>query len=113
VTGVEVGAGEEVFTGAAVDTGAGSLTGVVAVVVVDVELEPAPDDVLTGDEVGLETGNRVEVPKPRLAPPGTMPEPQPVTVKARVSNASLGRVPGMHYSLELYKKSAKNIKVSF
>jgi hypothetical protein len=67
----------------------------------DVDVGDEPDagaDVLIGAEIGLDTGNR-EVPKPRLAPPGTMPEPQPVTVKARVSNASLGRIPGMHYSL--------------
>jgi hypothetical protein len=123
VTGVETG---ELDTGAGVDTGAdvgadvgAPPTDVVAVdelddvvVVVDVELEPDPDDVLTGDVVGLETGNRVEVPKPRLAPPGIRPEPQPVTVSARVSNASLGRIPGMHYSLVALNKRALKISRS-
>jgi hypothetical protein len=98
VTGVETGAGE-VVTGAPPTEG-DAPAGVDEELAVDVDVEvEVGADVLTGDVVGLETGNRVEVPKPRLAPPGIRPEPQPVTVKARVSNASLGRIPGMHYSL--------------
>jgi hypothetical protein len=113
------GAGVETGAGVGVETGVGAVTGAAVVGVEDepdADVDDEPDagaDVLTGAEVGLDTGESVDVPKPRPASPGTRPEPQPVTAKARVSNASLGRIPGMHYSLVALKKEREKYQGQF